>query len=188
MVGPERPSLSSRGTPGAYGGYFTKEDIREIVTYAAERHITVIPEIEFPAHSDAVFIGYPELCCTGKPYTTGEFCVGNEQVYTFMEDVLTEVMELFPSKYIHIGGDEARKVAWATCPKCQALIERERLDGIQGLQPYMIARIQDFSLRKGGLWSAGMKYCTTNCIPKPWLCRIVDRKGLSKPLIGAIMP
>lgn len=102
------------GTPGAYGGYFTKEDIREIVTYAAERHITVIPEIEFPAHSDAVFIGYPELCCTGKPYTTGEFCVGNEQVYTFMEDVLTEVMELFPSKYIHIGGDEARKVAWAT--------------------------------------------------------------------------
>lgn len=95
MVGMERPSLSSRGTPGAYGGYFTKEDIREIVTYAAERHITVIPEIEFPAHSDAVFIGYPELCCTGKPYTTGEFCVGNEQVYTFMEDVLTEVMELF---------------------------------------------------------------------------------------------
>ena len=137
------------GTPGAYGGYFTKEDIREIVTYAAERHITVIPEIEFPAHSDAVFIGYPELCCTGKPYTTGEFCVGNEQVYTFMEDVLTEVMELFPSKYIHIGGDEARKVAWATCPKCQALIERERLDGIQGLQPYMIARIQDFLASKG---------------------------------------
>lgn len=73
MVEMERPSLSSRGTPGAYGGYFTKEDIREIVTYAAERHITVIPEIEFPAHSDAVFIGYPELCCTGKPYTTGEF-------------------------------------------------------------------------------------------------------------------
>ena len=119
------------------------------MTYAAERHITVIPEIEFPAHSDAVFIGYPELCCTGKPYTTGEFCVGNEQVYTFMEDVLTEVMELFPSKYIHIGGDEARKVAWATCPKCQALIERERLDGIQGLQPYMIARIQDFLASKG---------------------------------------
>ncbi|WP_290541100.1 family 20 glycosylhydrolase [Alistipes sp.] len=137
------------GTPGAYGGYFTKDDIREIVAYAAERQITVIPEIEFPAHSDAVFIGYPELCCTGKPYTTGEFCVGNERVYTFMKDVLTEVMELFPSKYIHIGGDEARKVAWATCPKCQALIKKENLDGIEGLQPYMISRIQDYLASKG---------------------------------------
>lgn len=137
------------GTPGAYGGYFTKDDIREIVAYAADRHITVIPEIEFPAHSDAVFIGYPELCCTGKPYTTGEFCVGNEQVYTFMEDVLTEVMELFPSEYIHIGGDEARKVAWKSCPKCRALIDRKGLDGVQGLQPYMITRIQDFLASKG---------------------------------------
>lgn len=137
------------GTPEAYGGYYSKSEIREIVAYAAARHITVIPEIEFPAHSDAVFIGYPELCCTGKPYTTGEFCVGNEQVYTFMEDVLNEVMELFPSKYIHIGGDEARKVAWATCPKCQALIRREHLGGIQDLQPYMISRIQDFLASKG---------------------------------------
>ena len=137
------------GTPGAYGGYYTREDIREIVAYAAERHITVIPEIEFPAHSDAIFAGYPELCCTGKPYTTGEFCVGDERVYAFMEDVLTEIMELFPSRYIHIGGDEARKTAWATCPKCQALIRREGLGGIQGLQPYMIARIQDFLVSKG---------------------------------------
>ena len=84
------------GTPGAYGGYFTKEEIRQIVAYAAERHIEVIPEIEFPAHSDEVFVGYPELCCTGKPYTTGEFCVGNPATLQFAKDVLTEIMELFP--------------------------------------------------------------------------------------------
>ena len=137
------------GSQNAYGGYFTKKDIREIIAYATERHITVIPEIEFPAHSDAVFIGYPELCCPGIPYASGEFCVGNEQVYTFMEEVLTEVIELFPSKYIHIGGDEARKVAWKNCPKCQALIEKENLGGIEGLQPYMIDRIQDFLTSKG---------------------------------------
>ena len=104
------------GTPNAYGGYYTKEDIREIVAYAEKRCIEVIPEIEFPAHSDEVFVGYPELCCMGKPYAGGEFCAGNEQTYTFMEDVLTEVIDLFPSAYVHIGGDEARKVEWKNCP------------------------------------------------------------------------
>ena len=84
------------GTPGAYGGYYTKDDIRQIVAYAAARYIEVIPEIEFPAHSDEVFIGYPELCCSGKPYTSGEFCVGNPATFEFMDGVLTEVMELFP--------------------------------------------------------------------------------------------
>lgn len=91
------------GTPGAYGGYFTKEDIREIVDYATARHINIIPEIEFPGHSDEVFVAYPELSCAGKPYTTGDFCIGNEKSFTFMEDVLSEVIELFPSEYIHIG-------------------------------------------------------------------------------------
>lgn len=79
------------------------------MAYAEKRCIEVIPEIEFPAHSDEVFVGYPELCCMGKPYTGGEFCAGNEQTYTFMEDVLTEVIDLFPSAYVHIGGDEARQ-------------------------------------------------------------------------------
>lgn len=95
------------------------------MTYAAERHITVIPEIEFPAHSDAVFIGYPELCCTGKPYTTGEFLCRQRTGIYFYGGCAYRSYGAFPSKYIHIGGDEARKVAWATCPKCQALIERE---------------------------------------------------------------
>lgn len=136
-------------SPNAYGGYYTKDDIREILAYAEKLHIEVIPEIEFPAHSDEVFIGYPELCCIGKPYTGGEFCAGNEQTYTFMENVLTEIIDLFPSKYIHIGGDEARKVEWKTCPKCQALMKREGIKDLDGLQCFMVARIETFLSSKG---------------------------------------
>ena len=108
------------------------------MAYAAARYIEVIPEIEFPAHSDEVFIGYPELCCSGKPYTSGEFCVGNPATFEFMDGVLTEVMELFPSRRIHIGGDEARKVAWKTCPKCQLLAKE--LGGLDEVQCYLIER------------------------------------------------
>ena len=134
-------------TPGAYGGYYTKEDIRQIVSYAAGRHIDVIPEIEFPAHSDEVFVGYPEFCCTGRPYTTGEFCVGNPATLRFAEDVLTEIMELFPSKYIHIGGDEARKVAWKSCPKCQHLARE--VGGFEEVQCYMIEHLELFLAEHG---------------------------------------
>ncbi|WP_297906169.1 family 20 glycosylhydrolase [uncultured Parabacteroides sp.] len=137
------------GTPGAYGGYFTKEDIREIVEYATARHINIIPEIEFPGHSDEVFVAYPELGCTGKPYTTGDFCIGNEKSFTFMEDVLSEVIELFPSEYIHIGGDEAGKGAWKTCPKCQALMRRNGMKDVDELQSYMIHRAEEFLISKG---------------------------------------
>ena len=132
------------GTPNAYGGYYTKEDIREILAHAEKLHIEVIPEIEFPAHSDEVFIGYPELCCTGKPYTSGEFCAGNERTYTFMENVLTEIIDLFPSEYIHIGGDEAGKSAWKTCPKCQKRMKDEHLANVDELQSYLIHRIEKF--------------------------------------------
>ena len=137
------------GTPGAYGGYFTKEDIREIVDYATARHINIIPEIEFPGHSDEVFVAYPELSCAGKPYTTGDFCIGNEKSFTFMEDVLSEVIELFPSEYIHIGGDEAGKGAWETCPKCQGLMRRNGMKDVDELQSYMIHRAEEFLISKG---------------------------------------
>ena len=83
--------------PGASGGYYTQDDIRELVNYARERHITIIPEIEMPAHSEEVLTAYPELSCSGEPYKNADFCVGNEETFTFLEDVLTEVMELFPS-------------------------------------------------------------------------------------------
>ncbi len=137
------------GTEGAYGGYYTKEDLREIVAYAASKHITVIPEVEFPGHSEEVFMAYPELCCAGKPYSGGDFCIGNEKSYQFMEDVLTEVMEIFPSEYIHVGGDEASKAHWKTCPKCQALMRREGMKDVDELQSYMIHRADEFLTSKG---------------------------------------
>lgn len=137
------------GTPGAYGGYFTKDDIREIVAFAEARHITIIPEIEMPGHSSEVFVAYPELCCAGEPYKGGDYCIGNEETFTFIENVLTEVMELFPSEYIHIGGDEASKRAWKTCPKCQKRMKEEGLQDVDELQSYMIHRVEKFLNSKG---------------------------------------
>lgn len=132
------------GTEGAYGGYYTKEDIREVVAYAKSKHINIIPEIEMPGHSEEVFVAYPELCCTGKPYTSSDFCVGNEDTFTFIENVLTEIMELFPSEYIHVGGDEAGKTAWKTCPKCKKRMQDENLKNVDELQSYLIRRIEKF--------------------------------------------
>ena len=132
------------GTPGAYGGYYTKEDIREIVKHAASKHINIIPEIEFPGHSEEVLMAYPELSCSGKPYLNGDFCIGNEQSFAFMEDVLAEVIDLFPSEYIHIGGDEAGKSAWKTCPKCQGVMKKNGMKSVDELQSYMIHRAEEF--------------------------------------------
>ena len=143
------------GTPGAYGGYYTKEDIREIVKHAASKHINIIPEIEFPGHSEEVLMAYPELSCSGKPYQNGDFCIGNEQSFTFMEDVLAEVIDLFPSEYIHVGGDECPKVRWEKCPKCQARIKAEGIKGDKKhsaeeyLQSYVISRMEKFVESKG---------------------------------------
>lgn len=137
------------GTEGAYGGYYTKDDIRDMLAYAAEKHITIIPEIEFPAHSDEVFVAYPELCCAGKSHTGGDFCIGNPKTFEFMENVLTEVIDLFPSEYIHIGGDEAAKNTWKTCPKCQALMKKEKLANVDELQSYMIRKAEEFLNSKG---------------------------------------
>jgi hexosaminidase len=130
--------------PLAHGGFYTQDDIREIVEYARQRHITVIPEIEMPGHSEEVLAAYPQLSCSGKPYAEASFCPGNEQVYQFLETVLTEVMKLFPSEYIHIGGDEAGKEAWKICPKCQARMHEEGLENVEELQSYLIRRIGRF--------------------------------------------
>ena len=112
-----------------YGGYYTQDEAREIVAYAAARHITVIPEIDMPGHMLAALASYPELGCTGGPYQVGHYwgvykdvlCVANPKVYEFVEDVLTEIMDIFPSEVIHIGGDETPTDKWQECPKCQAL-------------------------------------------------------------------
>jgi hexosaminidase len=131
----ERPPQKP-GEKATYGGFYTQDDIREIVQYAKEKYVTIIPEIEMPAHSVEVLAAYPQFSCTGGPFTVppGSYwpnsdilCAGNDSVFQFLQDVLTEVIELFPSKYIHIGGDEADKTRWKECPKCQARIKSEGL-------------------------------------------------------------
>ena len=137
------------GSEGAYGGYYTQEDIKELVAYAAERYITIIPEIEMPAHSEEVLTAYPELSCTHEPYKQADFCVGNEKTFEFLENVLSEVIELFPSEYIHIGGDEAGKASWPHCPLCQKRMKEEGLKDVNELQSYLIQRIEKFVNSKG---------------------------------------
>lgn len=134
----------SKDTPGAYGGYYTREEIKEVVEYARQLHITVIPEIEMPGHSEEVLAVFPELSCAGKPYTNYDFCIGNPASLAFLEDVLTEILELFPSTYIHIGGDEAEKSGWRTCSKCQALMNKSGFDRVEQLQSSMVHHIETF--------------------------------------------
>jgi len=141
------------GEKATYGGYYTQDEVRDIVEYAARRHVTIIPEIEMPGHTSEVLAAYPELSCTGGPFTvaTGAywpnvdiFCAGNDSVFVFIEDVLREVMDLFPGPYIHIGGDEADKRRWRACDKCQARIRAEGLEDEAELQSYFIERIEKF--------------------------------------------
>ena len=144
---------------GRYGGYYTQEQIREIVAYAAERHITVIPEIEMPGHAVAALAAYPELACGHGPKsfeTSGRwgvlddvFCPGKEPTFKFLEGVLDEVLELFPSEFIHIGGDECPRVRWKECPDCQARMAAEGLKDEGGLQTYLTHRIGRYLKAKG---------------------------------------
>ena len=144
--------------PKKYGGFYTQEDIKEIVAYASARGITVIPEIEMPAHAMSAIAAYPELSCHKRPIgvpsgavwpITDIYCAGQEETFTFLEDVLTEVMELFPSKYIHVGGDEATHTEWEKCPKCQARMKDHHLKDVHQLQSYFIKRIDNFLVSKG---------------------------------------
>jgi alpha-L-fucosidase len=140
-----------------YCGYYTQDQIRDIVKYAADRYITVIPEIELPGHSSAALTAYPWLGCTGGPYHVQHgfgvfkevFCAGNDSVFQFLEDVFDEVIALFPSKYIHIGGDECPKDSWRTCPKCQKRIHDLGLHNEEELQSYFVQRIEKYINSKG---------------------------------------
>lgn len=127
-----------------FGGFYTKDDIREIVAYAAQRHVTVVPEIEIPGHSYEVCSVYPQVSCSGQPYENSALCPGKEATFEFLQNVLDEVMELFPSQYIHIGGDETSKKAWKTCPDCQKRILDEGLKNEDELQSYTIKRIERY--------------------------------------------
>lgn len=135
-----------------YGGYYTKEDLKEIVAYAKERHIVVIPEIELPGHAQAALAAYPEYSCNGGDIKVANdwgvfkeiYCAGNDSTFVFLENILLEVMEIFPSEYIHIGGDEAPKFRWEHCAKCQKRMNDEGLKDAHELQSYFIKRIEKF--------------------------------------------
>jgi hexosaminidase len=145
------------GNEKPYGGFYTQEQIRDIVEYAKQKYITIIPEIEMPGHALAALASYPELSCTGGPFKVETlwgvfedvYCAGNDKVFDFLEDVLTEVIDLFPSEIIHIGGDEVPKTRWHSCPKCQARIKAEGLKDEAELQSYFIQRIEKFLNSKG---------------------------------------
>lgn len=137
------------GTEGAYGGYLTKAEARELVAYAADRYITIIPEIEMPGHSDEVLAAYPELRCTQLPERQGDLCIGKEATFEMMQAILDEVIEIFPSEYIHIGGDEASKSSWKECDDCRRRMEEEGLESVDELQSYMIHRIEEYLNARG---------------------------------------
>lgn len=164
-------STTAYGPDGRYGGYYTQDDIREVVAYAKERHITVVPEIEMPGHASAALAAYPQLSCTGGPFTPdlpggifdGVYCAGNDESFSFLQDVLSEVFELFPGKYVHIGGDEVLTNNWHNCVKCQARLKQEGLKSDIELESYFIRRMEKFinsrqknligwsEIREGGL-------------------------------------
>ena len=135
--------------PTAYGGYYTQEDIREVVEYAASRYITVIPEIEMPGHNEEVLCTYPQLSCSGIPHDSGDLCLGNPESFTFVTDVLEEVTGLFPGEYIHIGGDEAAMASWRKCDKCKGVMQREGLETFPELQSWFIRKVEDYLTSKG---------------------------------------
>lgn len=148
--------LSNKYDTIRYGGYYTQEEIREIVAYATKRHVTVVPEIEMPGHSLAALSAYPQYACTRGPFeaarTWGVFedvYCPKEETYSFLKDILTEVMELFPGKYIHIGGDECPKTRWEKCEECQVLMKKKGLKNEMELQSYFISRIDSFVTSKG---------------------------------------
>ncbi len=149
------------GEPVSVGGYYTQNDMREIIRFAALRQIEIIPEIEMPAHTNSSLAAYPELACPvvdrfigvlpgiGGKNSEIVYCAGNDSVFSFLEDVIDEVSELFPSKYIHLGGDEASKVNWAKCPKCRARMEAEHIEHTEELQSYFMTRMSNYVRSKG---------------------------------------
>jgi len=157
------PELTQVGAwrmePGGerYGGYYTRSQIRDVVEYALERHVTVVPEIEMPGHATAALAAHPELSCSGGPFSVASgwgifddvFCAGKDATFDFLQNVLTEVMELFPGNYVHIGGDECPKERWRTCADCQRRVADEALEDEAGLQGYFVRRIAAFLHDRG---------------------------------------
>ncbi len=152
------PAQPGEATP--YGGFYTQDDIREIIRYAQDRYITILPEIDVPAHSLSMIAAMPNLSCTQLQYAVGPgdslrrkndnvLCIGNDSVYAVLDKVFTEIAALFPSKYIHIGGDEAFKGFWSNCPKCHKRMDKEHLKDVNELQSYFVKRMEKMLNSKG---------------------------------------
>ncbi|HKW29220.1 MAG TPA: beta-N-acetylhexosaminidase [Verrucomicrobiae bacterium] len=166
--GLDQKSTTAYGPDGRYGGCYTPADIRAVVKYAAARHITIVPEIEMPGHATAALAAYPQLSCTGGPFTipltggvfNGIYDPANEATFKFLDEVLTEVFELFPGKYVHLGGDEVPKDTWKNSPACQALMKREGLKNEEELQGWFMRRMEKFVVAHGRIpigWSEIMQ-------------------------------
>lgn len=150
--------FTTKDDPEAYGGYYSRDELREIVEYAEERNVTIIPEIEMPGHSQAALYALPQLSCSGEIYRkpddvpfqfTDPFCAGNDSTFIFLKDVLDEVISVFPSEYIHIGGDEARKDPWMHCEKCRQRMKDENLSDLEELQAWFIEQVYDYLHSRG---------------------------------------
>lgn len=184
----------TEGEEATEGGYYTQDDIREIVRFAAERQIEVIPEIEMPAHTNSSLAAYPQLACPVEDRFIGVlpgiggknseivYCAGNDSVFAFLEDVIDEVAELFPSKYIHLGGDEASKVNWARCPKCQARMKAEHIEHIEELQSYFMTRMSNY-VRSKGKEVMGWDELTNSTLPEGAI--IYGWQGMGKAALKA---
>lgn len=188
-IGSVRPSSDFGKTHinEPYGGYYTKDEMREIVRYCAERYIDVVPELDLPGHTTAIISSYPELSCKGEQIplrtTAGVFpeilCAGKEETYAFIYDVLDEIMEIFPSRYIHIGGDEAPKALWKKCPSCQKKMADEGLWDEEQFQGYLVNCIQEHLRQKGRTaicWNESLKsgILDSDIAAQSWM----DKEGL----------
>lgn len=183
------------GEPVTVGGYYTQEDIKEILAHAHSKFIEVIPEIEMPAHTASSLAAFPHLTCLGHdepinvlPGIGGSkasviYCPGNDEVFDFLEDVLDEVIDLFPSEYIHIGGDEAWKENWAKCPRCKKRMEEEGFDDVEELQGYFIGRIDKY-LKKKGKKMMGWDELVDN--PMPEGATIFGWRGMGESALKAV--
>ena len=162
QIGAWRRGTQSNHDPASFdrlphGGFYTQEQIKDVVEYAQQKNITIIPEFDMPGHTLTVLAAYPEVSCTGGPFKVLEqwgiqediLCAGNEHTYKMVEDILDEILELFPSEIIHIGGDEAPKERWKACHKCQAKMEEQNLQNEDELQSYFIKRVSTYLQSKG---------------------------------------
>lgn len=178
---------TDQDTQGAYGGYYTQDELRQLVRYAADRYINIVPEIEMPAHSEEVLAAYPELGCVKKAYEQGDFCPSQQATYTFLENVLTEVMDVFPSAYIHLGGDEASMNNWRTCPQCQATMAEKGYKDVHQLQGMLMRKMGHF-VAQHGRQMIGWDEILSDSVPEKGVVMVWRDENYAKDALNRGLP